>query len=67
MKEANGDWVADWGNAEQLKYNIYYAMGKAQVVSSGEVLEFIALKSEAIRDEFLANHEELIKTFYQIK
>lgn len=67
MKETNGDWVADWSNFDQDKYCIYREDDSLEVIVAGLVYVFIALKSEAIRDEFLANHEESIKTFYQIK
>jgi hypothetical protein len=67
MKEANGDWVADWRDGDQAKYVL---VAKEDTLESPMHLytqEFIALKSDAILEEFLANHEDLIKTFYQIK
>jgi hypothetical protein len=67
MQEANGDWVADWSDGEQWKYNVAANSDKIHKTCYVHLYQPISLKSEEIRDEFHKNHEELIKTFYQIK
>lgn len=65
MKEANGDWIANWINKE-IKYCIYRFNNVAKVTMETMFYNFLAFKSAEIRDEFFLNHETLIKEYFEI-
>lgn len=66
MKAYNGDWVADWTDRDQQKYCISRVENKLDGQESRTYYEFITFKSVELRDEFLKNFEDLIKTYYEL-
>ena len=66
MKQVNGDWEPDW-SSNAKKYVIECYGGKLNVDWYNTTFNFIVFPTKEIRDEFLINHRELLKTFYMIK
>lgn len=64
MKEANGDWVADWSDKKQKKYTITRGDNKFKKYILLTTEEFISLKDEETREHFLKHHKELINDYY---
>lgn len=62
----NGDWIPDWENRKEVKYLPYRANN---IISSGIVyteFQHIAFKSYNIYKDFLENHEDLLRQYFQM-
>jgi len=65
MKHVNGDWVADW-NTEDDKFVIRRYGNKLHKDIFNETYHFLSFPTAAIRDQFLSDHIELIKTYFEL-
>lgn len=66
MKHVNGDWVADWTDANKFKY-VIKRFGQTILTATNErTYMFLAFPTSAIRDQFLSDHEQLIKTYFEL-
>ena len=62
----NGDWIPDWENRKEVKYLPYRANN---IILSGIVyteFQHIAFKSYNIYKDFLENHEDLLRQYFQM-
>lgn len=68
LMKATGDCEGiDWGDTSQNKY-VIYRYGNTLEKSAYECYyEPITFLTESIRDEFFEKHQELLKTYFQIK
>ena len=66
MKEINGDWQPDWNSYKETKYVIIVCNNTIDVFDTMRVREKIYFKTEKIAKDFLNNHKELIKQYYEI-
>ena len=67
MKVYNGDWEPDWNDENQLKYCILRRDNCIVPFFTASTMVFLAFKTAGLREEFLLNFPDLIKTFYQIQ
>lgn len=67
--KANGeklcDW-ADWSHPDQYKYCIFRHKNLADYQTNINAFEELAFKTSSIRDQFLKDHLDLIKTYFMI-
>ena len=70
MAEVNGDWVADWlgedNSSDNYKYTIYSYRDVLEIYTYSWTSQPIAFKTAKIRDQFFIDHQELLKTYFQI-
>lgn len=66
MAVYNGDWVADYSNANEVKIQIICISNKLVTSWSCEQNEFLSFPTAELRDEFLANFKPLIKAYFMI-
>jgi hypothetical protein len=66
MAEANGDWEPDWNSGFQKKYAIVRSRNLLVTDKFTYTYEFLNFKSKKIAEQFLCDHRDLIKEFYQI-
>ena len=62
----NGDWIPDWENRNEVKYFPYRANN---IILSGIVyteFQHITFKSYNIYKDFLENHEDLLRQYFQM-
>ena len=62
----NGDWIPDWENRNEVKYFPYRANN---IILSGIVyteFQHIAFKSYNIYKDFLENHEDLLRQYFEM-
>ncbi len=65
MKHVNGDWVADW-KTNVAKHVIRRMYDNIDGDIGINLHYFLAFPSEEIRDQFLSDHEQLIKTYFEL-
>ncbi len=65
MKNVNGDWVADWDKDEN-KHVIRRAMNNIGICTAMNWYHFLSFPTAAIRDQFLSDHKQLIKTYFEL-
>lgn len=66
MKHVNGEWVADFGNGSQSKYILRRYNNRIDKVCFENIYYLLAFPTAAIRDQFLSDHEQLIKTYFEL-
>jgi len=66
MAVYNDGWVADWANQEQKKYCVLRRFNKIYSDVYFTSYQFLSFKTIALRDQFLANFEPLIKQYLMI-
>jgi hypothetical protein len=66
MKAYDKEWSADWGDNTPLKYVIVRRGDKLVADTNIKDYKFLAFESAELRDKFLENFDDLIKTFYQM-
>ena len=62
----NGDWIPNWDNPNEIKYCIERLKNDIVKLDFLCCFNFLAFKSEKVRDTFYNNHIDLIKQFYQL-
>ena len=62
----NGDWKPNWGDPDQIKYCIERLKNDIVKLDFICCFNFLAFKSEKVRDAFFDNHIDLIKQFYEL-
>ena len=62
----NGDWKPNWGDPDQIKYCIERLKNDIVKLDFICCFNFLAFKSEKVRDAFFYNHIDLIKQFYEL-
>lgn len=58
----NDGWKPDWEDENEVKFNIFYCGNKIIESSCHLSNSLLAFKTEELRDKFLENFEDLIKT-----
>lgn len=64
MKDVNGEWKPTWNSTYQKKYIIEFTNFKINTNYYYEFPCFLSFPTKEIRDEFLANHRELIEEYF---
>ena len=67
MKEVNEGWVADFDNGNKRKYCIECSSQILIPTDAWRYFKFLAFETAEKRDNFLATHEVLIKTYFMIE
>ena len=62
----NGEWVPNWDDPNQDRYCIIRLKYDITKLDYSGYFNFLAFKSEKVRDEFYHNHMDLIKQFYEL-
>lgn len=60
----NGSWFPDWSDGSNDKYTIHVWLNTIGIDVRYREPEFLAFKSEEIRDRFLENHRDLIEEYF---
>lgn len=66
MKQFNGDWVADWGNPEQVKRTIHRHGNMCCRSKECNTYHFLSFDSDKKSNEFHELHEDLICEYLMI-
>lgn len=66
MKNVNGDWVADWSDSYQLKCVVIRADDRLMKAFFYTTYHFLAFPTSEICYQFLSDHEQLIKTYFEL-
>ena len=62
----NGYWTPNWDDPNQDRYCIIRLKYDITKLDYSGYFNFLAFKSEKVRDTFYNNHIDLIKQFYQL-
>ena len=62
----NGDWIPDWGNGLFDKYALIRVGNGINLVYRANKFAPIAFKSKEVRESFLKNHEDLLRTYFEM-
>ena len=66
LPEYNGDWVADWNNACQVKWSITRVNDELYKSIIHRSYSQIVFKSEEILDMFRKNNKDLLKQYFEL-
>ena len=66
MKEYNGDWVADWGDNNCVKWGIRRYNNNIEISKYWNYYHFLAFPTEELRDKFLNNFRDLIEIYFEL-
>ena len=62
----NGNWIPNWDDQKQERYCITRLKHDIIKLDYSGYFNFLAFKSEEVRDAFYNNHMDLIKQFYEL-
>lgn len=66
LLESTGDCNVDWASLGKPKYTIHRDGNRLVGSLHRNTYYFLAFNTEAIRDEFLTKHEDLIKQYFEL-